>query len=70
MDYEGGRDLFRVKKFYAAGRTWFSHVNNAQKDADQKRDGTCWAKPPNGLMQLNARKVTIDLLGKVHPVHD
>jgi CRISPR-associated endonuclease Csn1 len=70
MDYQGGRELFRVKKFYAAGRTWFAHVNNAQKDADQKRDGTCWAKPPNGLMQLNARKVTIDLLGHVHPVHD
>ena len=70
MDHEGARELFRVKKFYAAGPIWFSHVNNAQKDADQKRDKTHWSKVPNGLMQLKARKVTIDLLGKVHPVHD
>jgi CRISPR-associated endonuclease Csn1 len=70
MDFDGGRDLFRVKKFYANGQIWFSHVNNAQKDADQKSDNTRWSKRPNALKPLNAQKVTLDMLGKVHPVHD
>jgi CRISPR-associated endonuclease Csn1 len=70
MDHAGDRELFRVKKFYAVGQIWFTHVNNAQNDADQQRDRTRWSKSPNGLMQLDAHKVTIDLLGKVHPVHD
>jgi CRISPR-associated endonuclease Csn1 len=70
LDHNGAREVFRVKKFYAAGPIWFTGVNNAQMDADQKKNKTTWSKNPNGLKTLNPRKVVIDLLGKVHPAND
>ena len=70
LDYNGAREVFRVKKFYAAGPIWFTGVNNAQMDADQKKNRTTWSKNPNGLRTLNPRKVVVDLLGRVHPAND
>jgi CRISPR-associated endonuclease Csn1 len=70
LDYNGAREVFRVKKFYAAGPIWFTGVNNAQMDADQKKNKTTWSKNPNGLKTLNPRKVVVDLLGRVHTAND
>jgi CRISPR-associated endonuclease Csn1 len=70
MDVKGERGVFRVKKFYTAGHIWFAHVNNAQPDKDQQRDGTRWSKFPNALRQLRPRKVVVDMLGKLHPAND
>lgn len=70
LDYGGTRQIFRVKKFYSTGSIWFTHVNNAQKDEDQKKDRTRWSKRPDALRELKPRKVTIDLLGRVHPAND
>jgi CRISPR-associated endonuclease Csn1 len=70
LDSNGGRAVFRVKKFYAAGPIWFTGVNNAQMDADQKKHKTTWSKNPNGLKTLNPRKVVVDLLGRVHTAND
>jgi CRISPR-associated endonuclease Csn1 len=70
LDYNGVREVFRVKKFYAAGPIWFTGVNNAQMDADQKKNKTTWSKNPNGLKTLNPRKVVVDLLGRVHSAND
>jgi len=70
IDYHGGREIFRVKKFYSAGPIWLTHENNAQKDEEQKRDKTTWSKSPNELKNLHPRKVVVDLLGRVHPAND
>ncbi len=70
LDYNGAREVFRVKKFYAAGPIWFTGVNNAQMDADQKKNKTTWSKNPNGLKTLNPRKVVVDLLGRIHSAND
>jgi CRISPR-associated endonuclease Csn1 len=70
LDFEGTRQVFRVKKFYDAGPIWFTGVNNAQMDEEQKKNKTTWSKTPNGLKLLNPRKVVVDLLGKVHPAND
>jgi len=70
LDYDGRRQVFRVKKFYAAGSIWVTHVNNAQKDEEQQRDKTRWSKRPNELKALHPRKVVVDLLGRVHPAND
>ncbi len=70
LDHNGAREVFRVKKFYAAGPIWFTGVNNAQMDADQKKNKTTWSKNPNGLKTLNPRKVVVDLLGRVHTAND
>jgi hypothetical protein len=70
LDLAGTRQIVRIKKFYASGQIWFALVNNSQKDEDQKRDGTRWSKKPDTLRELNPRKVTVDLLGRVHPAND
>jgi CRISPR-associated endonuclease Csn1 len=70
MNYNGQREVFRVKKFYSAGPIWFAGANNAQPDKDQQRDGTRWSKNPNALRQLRPRKVAVDLLGAIHPAND
>jgi hypothetical protein len=70
MDFQGERAIFRVKKFYANGQIWFTAANNAQDDAEQKKQKTTWSKYPNTLRPLNPRKVVVDLLGKVHPAND
>lgn len=70
MNFQGARQLFRVKKFYSAGPIWFTGVNNAQSDDEQKRAKTTWSRTPNALKEMNMRKVMIDLLGKVHPAND
>lgn len=70
MDFQGGRAIFRVKKFYANGQIWFTSVNNAQDDTAQKKQKTTWSKYPNTLRPLSPRKVVVDLLGKVHPAND
>jgi CRISPR-associated endonuclease Csn1 len=70
LDYNGQRGVYRVKRFQTAGHIWFAHVNNAQPDKDQQRDGTRWSKFPNVLRQLKPRKVVVDLLGNVHPAND
>ena len=70
MDFQGERAIFRVKKFYANGQIWFTSANNAQDDAEQKKQKTTWSKYPNTLRPLNPRKVVVDLLGKVHPAND
>lgn len=64
LDYQGCREIFRIKKFYSAGPIWFTHVNNAQKDDEQKRDKTTWSVNPNPLRLLNPQKVVIDPLGR------
>ena len=70
IDHKGARQVFRVKKFYAAGSIWLTHANNAQKDDEQKRDKTTWSKRPNELKALHPRKVVVDLFGRVHPAND
>jgi CRISPR-associated endonuclease Csn1 len=70
MELQGHRGVYRVKKFYSSGQIWFAHCNNAQPDKDQQRDGTRWSKRPDSLRQLNPRKVTVDLLGRIHPAND
>jgi hypothetical protein len=70
IDYKDGRQVFRVKKFYATGSIWLTQANNAQKDDEQKRDKTTWSKRPNELKVLHPRKVVVDLLGRVHPAND
>jgi CRISPR-associated endonuclease Csn1 len=70
IDYKGRRQVFRVKKFYAAGSIWLTDANNAQKDDEQKRDKTRWSKTPNELKALKPCKVVVDLLGRVHPAND
>lgn len=69
LDYKGGRDVFRVKKFYSSGQIWLTHVNNAQKDEEQKRDKTTWSVNPNPLRLLNPQKVIIDPLGRKYRVN-
>jgi hypothetical protein len=70
MDYDGARRVCRVKKFYAGGQIWFTSVNNAQNDEDLKRFKATWSKRPNTLKAVNARKVVVDVLGRVHPAND
>jgi hypothetical protein len=70
LDFNGGRALARVKKFFATGQIWFTDVNNAQMDAEQKKQKTTWSKRANSLKDLNPRKVVVDLLGRVHPAND
>ena len=70
IDFNGSRQIFRVKKFYAAGPIWFTGVNNAQMDADQKKQKTTWSRMANSLKDLHPRKVVVDLLGRVHTAND
>ena len=70
IDQDGRRDIFRVKKFYAAGPIWLTHANNAQPDKDQFRDKTTWSKTPNVLKELHPRKIIVDLLGETHNAND
>jgi len=70
MNYDGGRRVFRVKKFYSAGSIWFTEANNAQSDKEQKKQKTTWSRNANSLRRVNARKVVVDLLGRVHPAND
>jgi hypothetical protein len=70
LDFNGGRTLARVKKFFATGQIWFTDVNNAQMDAEQKKQKTTWSKRANSLKDMNPRKVVVDLLGRVHPAND
>lgn len=69
MDYNGSRDIFKVKKFYSSGQIWFTQINNAQKDEEQKKDKTAWSVNPNPLRLLNPQKVTIDPLGRKYGVN-
>lgn len=69
LDYKSGRDVFRVKKFYSSGQIWLTHVNNAQKDEEQKRDKTTWSVNPNPLRLLNPQKVIIDPLGRKYRIN-
>lgn len=70
MDYNGGRRVCRVKKFYSSGQIWFTEVNNAQSDEDQKKFNTAWSKRPNTLKAANARKVVVDALGRIRSAND
>jgi hypothetical protein len=69
LDYKGERSIFKVKKFYSDGRIWFTHVNNAQKDEELKRDKTIWGVSPNPFRLLNPQKVTIDPLGREYRIN-
>lgn len=69
LDYKGERSIFKVKKFYSDGRIWFTHVNNAQKDEELKRDKTTWGVSPNPFRLLNPQKVTIDPLGRKYRIN-
>jgi CRISPR-associated endonuclease Csn1 len=68
LEYKGERNVFKVKKFYSDGRIWFTHVNNAQKDEELKRDKTTWGVSPNPFRLLNPQKVTIDPLGRKYRI--
>lgn len=70
FDLNGTRAIARVKKFFATGQIWFTDVNNAQMDAEQKKQRTTWSKRANSLKDLNPRKVVVDLLGRVHTAND
>ena len=70
FDFNGTRAIARVKKFFATGQIWFTDVNNAQMDAEQKKQKTTWSKRANSLKDLNPRKVVVDLLGRVHTAND
>jgi hypothetical protein len=70
FDFNGTRAIARVKKFFATGQIWFTDVNNAQMDAEQKKQKTTWSKRANSLKELNPRKVVVDLLGRVHTAND
>jgi CRISPR-associated endonuclease Csn1 len=70
VDWEGERAIFRVKKFFDNGQIWFVPVNDAHEDAKQTELKLAWSKRPNTLKPLRARKVVVDLLGRVHPAHD
>jgi CRISPR-associated endonuclease Csn1 len=70
IDFQGRREVFKVKKFYAAGSIWLTHANNAQADAEQRKDSTAWSKLPNTLKDLHPRKVVVDPLGSVHSAND
>jgi CRISPR-associated endonuclease Csn1 len=65
-----GTDVLRIKKFYDSGQLWFVPNNDAHDDAKQKEYGLAWSKTPNSFKDLRPRKVTIDLLGRVHPAND
>ena len=69
MAYNGGRDVFKVKKFYSSGQIWFTQINNAQKDEEQKKDKAAWSVNPNPLRLLNPQKVIIDPLGRKYGVN-
>jgi CRISPR-associated endonuclease Csn1 len=70
LDFNGRRAIARVKKFFATGQIWFTDANNAQMDAEQKKQKTTWSKRANSLKDLNPRKVVVDLLGRVHTAND
>jgi CRISPR-associated endonuclease Csn1 len=70
LDFNGTRAIARVKKFFASGQIWFTDVNNAQANAEQKKQKTSWSKRANSLKDLNPRKVVVDLLGRVHTAND
>lgn len=70
VELNGVRKIARVKKFFATGQIWFTDVNNAQMDAEQKKNKTMWSKTANSLRDLKPRKVVVDLLGRVHPAND
>ena len=71
MDTREGRRIFRVKKFYGQdNRTWFVPINDANLDKQQTDLGITFALVPKDLKEAKARKVVVDLLGKVHPAND
>jgi len=70
---DGKLQLVRVKLFYDQGDSCsicFVPLNDANLSKDHRARGIEWYARPSSLQKLNARKVVVDLLGKVHPAND
>jgi CRISPR-associated endonuclease Csn1 len=64
------RRIVRVKKSAENKQIFYVPVNDAHTDADQMKLAIVKSKTPSTLKPLEARKVVVDLLGRVHPAND
>lgn len=64
------RKIVRVKKSAENKQIFYVPVNDAHTDADQMKLAIVKSKTPSTLKPLEARKVVVDLLGRVHPSND
>jgi CRISPR-associated endonuclease Csn1 len=64
------RKIVRIKKSAENKQIFYVPVNDAHTDADQMKLAIVKSKTPSTLKPLEARKVVVDLLGRVHPSND
>lgn len=64
------RRIVRIKKSAENGQIFYVPVNDAHTDTDQMKLAIVKSKTPATLKLLEARKVVVDLLGRVHPAND
>lgn len=64
------RKIVRVKKSAENKQIFYVPVNDAHTDADQMKLAIVKSRTPSTLKPLEARKVVVDLLGRMHPAND
>lgn len=67
---DGQRRLFVVRSLASNGQISLAGVNDARKVKDIKAAKQWWSPRANALRQLAARKVSVDVLGRVRPAND
>lgn len=63
-------EIFVVRTIASNGQLALARINDARRIKEMKASSDWWQPRSEALRVLNARKVVVDVLGRVHPAHD
>jgi CRISPR-associated endonuclease Csn1 len=70
LQKDGSTQIYVVRTIATNGQLSLVGINDARKIKEIKEKKEWWSPRADALRKLNARKVVVDFLGRVHPAND